>query len=53
MGDIRAFFELVCEYPWVTIGLVFGCCFILQSIGEAIHGPKNTIIINDKEKEDK
>ena len=36
---MREFFELVNEYPWTTVFLVFGCCFILQSIGEAIHGP--------------
>ena len=51
MQIIREFFELVCEYPWTTFFLTFACCFILQSIGEAIHGPKNTIIINKKDED--
>ena len=43
---MREFFELVNEYPWTTFFLVFGLCFILQSLGEAIHGPEKTININ-------
>ena len=47
---MREFFELVNEYPWTTFLLVMGLCFVLGALGEAIHGPKKTIIINpDKE----
>ena len=43
---MREFFELVNEYPWTTFLLVMGLCFILEALGEAIHGPKKTIVIN-------
>lgn len=50
---MREFFELVNEYPWTTVLLCFGICFILSSLGEAIHGPKKiTILKTDKEEED-
>ena len=48
---MREFFELVNEYPWTTFFLFWGCCCLLSSIGEAIHGPKHNIYINDKDKE--
>jgi len=50
---MREFFELVNEYPLTTVFLVFGCCFILQYIGEAIHGPKKIIIIDNDKKNKK
>lgn len=48
---MREFFELVNEYPWTTVFLICGICWILRSIGEAIHGPKKTIIIKNDNNE--
>ena len=48
---MREFFELVNEYPWTTFFLIIGLCWILSALGEAIHGPKKTIIINPDKKE--
>ena len=50
---MREFFELVNEYPWTTFFLIFGLCCILDSLGEAIHGPNKTIIINPDKKDKK
>ena len=47
MQTIREFFELVCEYPWTTFCLVWCVVWLLTAIAEVIHGPKNTIIINN------
>ena len=46
---MREFFELVNEYPWTTFFLLLGVCAVLGSIAEVIHGPKKTIIINQKD----
>lgn len=48
---MREFFELVNEYPWTTFFLVIGLCWILSAMGEALHGPKKTIIITNKKEE--
>ena len=48
---MREFFVLVNEYPWTTVCLVIGACWILEALGEAIHGPKKTIIINPDKKD--
>jgi hypothetical protein len=50
---MREFFELVNEYPWTTVGLIIGSCWLLEALGKAIHGPKNTIIINPDKKDRK
>lgn len=50
---MKEFFELVNEYPWTTFFLFWGCCCLLSSIGEAIHGPSHKIIIKtDKDKDE-
>ena len=48
---MREFFELVNEYPWTTVGLIIGGCWLLGALGEAIHGPKKTIIIKSDKKD--